>query len=67
MPVEKFIDPSLFFAQNIKDDLTKNGLLGDKFEYEKFFVSSEPENFKVASELFYKLDKLPELTNLVVG
>lgn len=67
MPVEKFIDPSLFFAQNIKDDLAKNGLLGDKFEYEKFFVSSEPENFKVASELFYKLDKLPELTNLVVG
>ena len=67
MPAETFIDPSVFFAQNIKDDLTKNGLLGDKFEYEKFFVSSEPENFKVASELFYKLDKLPELTNLVVG
>lgn len=67
MPAETFIDPSVFFAQNIKNDLTKNGLLGDKFEYEKFFVSSEPENFKVASELFYKLDKLPELTNLVVG
>ncbi len=67
MPAETFIDPSVFFAQNIKNDLTKNGLLGDKFEYEKFFVSSNPENFKVASELFYKLDKLPELTNLLVG
>lgn len=67
MPAETFIDPSVFFAQNIKKDLTKNGLLGDKFEYEKFFVSSNPENFKVASELFYKLDKLPELTNLLVG
>lgn len=67
MPAETFIDPSVFFAQNIKKDLTKNGLLGDKFEYEKFFVSSNPENFKVASELFYKLDKLPELTNLVVS
>lgn len=67
MPAETFIDPSVFFAQNIKNDLTKNGLLGDKFEYEKFFVSSNPENFKVASELFYKLDKLPELTNLVVS
>ena len=67
MPAETFIDPSVFFAQNIKKDLTKNGLLGDKFEYEKFFVSSNPENFKVASELFYKLNKLPELTNLLVG
>ena len=67
MPAETFIDPSVFFAQNIKKDLTKNSLLGDKFEYEKFFVSSNPENFKVASELFYKLDKLPELTNLLVG
>lgn len=67
MSAETFIDPSVFFAQNIKNDLTKNGLLGDKFEYEKFFVSSNPENFKVASELFYKLDKLPELTNLLVG
>ena len=67
MPAETFIDPSVFFAQNIKKDLTNNGLLGGKFEYEKFFVSSNPENFKVASELFYKLDKLPELTNLLVG
>ena len=67
MPAEIFIDPSVFFAQNIKKDLTKNGLLGDKFEYEKFFVSSNPENFKVASELFYKLDKLPELTSLAVS
>ncbi len=67
MPAETFIDPSVFFAQNIKKDLTKNGLLGDKFEYEKFFVSSNPENFKVASELFYKLDKLPELMSLVVS
>lgn len=67
MPAEKFIDPSVFFAQNIKIDLAKNGLLGNKFEYEKFFVSSNPENFKIASELFYKLDKLPELTNFVVS
>lgn len=67
MPAETFIDPSVFFAQNIKIDLAKNGLLGNKFEYEKFFVSSNPENFKIASELFYKLDKLPELTNFVVS
>lgn len=65
MPAEKFIDPALFFAQNIKDDLAKKGLLGDKFEYEKFFVSSDPENFKLASELFYKLDELPQLVKIV--
>lgn len=61
MPEDKFIDPSVYFAQNIKDDLTKNGLLNNKFEYEKFYVSAEPENFKTASELFYQLKELPEL------
>lgn len=64
MPKDKFIDPSIYFAKEIKADLEKSGLLNDKFEYEKFFVSSEPENFKIASELFYKLDKLPELVEL---
>ncbi len=64
IPEDKFIDPSVYFAQNIKDDLARNGLLNNKFEYEKFFVSAEPENFKIASELFYKLDKTPELVNL---
>lgn len=64
LPADKFIDPSLYFAKEIKVDLEKSGLLNDKFEYEKFFVSSEPENFKISSELFYKLDKLPELIEL---
>lgn len=64
MPEEKFIDPAVFFAQNIKTDLAKKGLLNDKFEYEKFFVSADPQNFKIASELFYKLDQLPELIQL---
>ncbi len=64
MPEEKFIDPSLYFAKNIKDDLTKSGLLNNKFEYEKFFVSSNPENFKTASQMFYKLNELPEVVNL---
>lgn len=64
MPKEKFIDPAIFFAQNIKADLTKKNLLNQKFEYEKFFVSANPKNFKIASELFYKLDELPELIQL---
>ena len=36
LPEEKFIDPSVYFAKNIKDDLTKLNLLNNKFEYEKF-------------------------------
>lgn len=65
MPEDKFIDPALYFAQNIKEDLEKNNLLGKEHTYEKFYVSSNPENFKIASELFYKLDKLPELVQML--
>ena len=61
---EKFIDPSVYFAENIKQDLQNKGLLNNKFEYEKFFVSSNPENFKTASELFYKLKKAPTLKSV---
>lgn len=64
MPEETFLDPSLYFARNIKQDLTTSGLLNDKFEYEKFYVSSNPQNFKTASEMFYKLNELPEIVNL---
>lgn len=61
MPENKFIDPALYFAQNIKQDLEKNNLLNNKFEYEEFYVSSNPENFKTASKLFYNLKQLPKL------
>lgn len=61
LPEGKYIDPAIFFAQSIKNDLEKNNLLGKEPTYERFYVSSDPENFKIASELFYKLDILPEL------
>lgn len=61
MPENKFIDPALYFAQNIKQDLEKNNLLNNKFEYEEFYVSLNPENFKTASKLFYNLKQLPKL------
>ena len=64
IPEEKFIDPAIYFAENIKEDLTKNNLLNDKFEYEKFYVSDKPENFKIASKLFYDVKDLPKLTIL---
>ena len=64
-PEEKFIDPSVYFAQYIKDDLTKAGLINvEGFEYEKFYVSSDPQSFKDASRLFYQLDNLPEIVDL---
>lgn len=61
MPEEKFIDPAQYFAQNIKEDLEISGLLNNKFEYEKFYVSSDPENFIEAGKLFYQLNTVPEL------
>lgn len=64
LPEEKFIDPSVYFAKNIKEDLTKLNLLNNKFEYEKFFVSSEPENFKTAAKMFYTINELPQIINL---
>ena len=64
MPKEKFIDPALYFAQNIKADLEKRGMLNSEFEYEKFYVSSEPQNFKDASKMFYNVEDLPKVVEL---
>lgn len=61
LPQDKFIDPAVFFVENIKKDLEINSMLNDKFEYEKFYVSSSPENFQTAGKLFYDLKELPEL------
>lgn len=60
-PAEKFIDPSDYFAQNIKTDLQNSRLLNNQSDYEKFYVSSSPENFLKSSQMFYKSDRLPEL------
>lgn len=61
MPQDKFIDPAVYFAENIKNDLAEQNMLNNEFEYEKFYVSSNPENFKIASELFYQVKELPQL------
>ncbi len=62
IPENKFIDPAIYFAQIIKNDmeqccLTSKNQTGNEF----FFVSSSPENFIKSSEMFYKLNKLPDL------
>ena len=61
---DKFIDPAVYFAQNIKSDLEKNNLLNDEHEFEKFYVSSDPQNFKEASKMFYELESLPKVVEL---
>lgn len=60
---DTFIDPAQYFAEYIKEDLAKNNMLNDSkiAGSEKFYVSANPENFKQASEMFYKINELPEL------
>lgn len=61
-PREMFIDPSLDFAQSIKEDLAKNNLLNSQsVGAETFFVSANQEQFKNAAKMFYEIKKLPEL------
>ena len=60
-PRDKFIDPSMFFAKFIKDDMEKSGLLTSGSGDEEIFVSANPENFKKAAKLFYDLKDLPML------
>lgn len=58
-----FINPALPFAEFIKADLERKGLLNhENIEpYEKFFVSAAPQNFIKAASMFYNVKNLPEL------
>ena len=57
-----FIDPAEPFAKYIKEYLAKNSMLSDfKTGNDEFYVSSNPDNFKKSSVMFYKLEKNPEL------
>lgn len=58
-----FIDPADMFANYIKIDLEKESLLNTSNDTvsEEFYVSSEPEKFKIASKLFYEIKDEPKL------
>ena len=56
-----FIDPSIYFAQYIKQDLEQYGLLNDNGGQEEFLVSANPEEFRVAAKMFYNLKENPKL------
>ena len=62
-PESLFINPSKEFAKIIKNDLSQKGLLNQNTTKgtEKFYVSANPEKFKMASSMFYELNELPEL------
>ena len=61
-----FIDPAKYFAEFIKNDLENLNLINTENikPYEKFYVSSDPENFKIAGSMFYAIKQTPELINL---
>lgn len=61
-----FIDPAEAFADFIKKDLEKRGMLSASKNTgsEEFFVSASPENFEKASSIFYNISSKPVLVNL---
>lgn len=61
-PSGLFIDPAEYFAEYIKNDLGKSGLLNKKGPgSEEFYVSANPESFKDAAKMFYPIKELPKL------
>ena len=61
-PEDIFIDPAEFFAEYIMAALGKEDLLSEeKQDSDEFYVSSNPEQFKISAKMFYSLDKAPDL------
>lgn len=58
---DTFIDPAVYFAQFIKEDLQNSGMLTTAESKEEIYVSSNPENFKESAKMFYALEDLPKL------
>lgn len=56
-PKTMFIDPAEFFVDYIKSDLEKNNLLNPQINIgkEKFYVSANPDKFKITSKMFYQV------------
>ena len=61
-PKEIFLNPAECFAQYIANDIKQSLIENNKRDYEpKFYVSSEPEQFKKASKLFYNVENAVEI------
>ena len=57
VPKDMFIDPAEYFVEYIKSDLEKSNLLNTQTikGSEEFYASANTEEFKIASEMFYKV------------
>lgn len=61
----KIINPADIFTDYIISDLKSNSMLKNSPNgQDEFFVSENAENFRHASEMFYKLEKLPQKIDL---
>ena len=62
-PKDRFIDPAEYFVDYIVNDLKSKNLLNNNTQngYEKMYVSANPNQFKIASKMFYNVKELPEL------
>ena len=62
-PKDRFIDPAEYFVDYIVNDLKSKNLLNSNTQngYEKMYVSANPNQFKIASKMFYDVKELPEL------
>ena len=64
-PEKDLINPAKYFAQFIKNDLASNDLLNEgSVGSEHFYVSSNPEQFKISAKMFCELAGMPELIRL---
>ena len=60
---EVFINPAMYLARYIYEDLAFSDLLNTKKEFEpQFYVSANPEQFKKAAELFYKVELVEQIS-----
>ena len=57
----EFVDPAVFFAEFIKNDLIKNKMNQKAAGIEEVYVSASPEKFQESAKMFYELNKLPQL------
>ena len=66
VPEDVFIDPADYFVEYIKSDLKQSGLLNPQAKKgsEEFFVSANPDEFKIASEMFYSVSNV-SLYNMI--
>lgn len=59
-----FINPALYCAKFVEEDLRTRGMLAsEKPSKTEFYTSSEPEKFRTSAEVFYPLLKTPTQIN----